>query len=92
MSDRMGDLGTVQALLDRLVKQRLPRLTDIKTRVDAGARLSEIDIAFLHAALVDAQETAPYVARHPELHALGVRIGALYADIIRVATENETRA
>ncbi|MGY4516337.1 hypothetical protein [Lysobacter sp. HA18] len=92
MSDQNSDLGTVQALLDRLVKQRLPRLTDLKKRVDAGEKLGDTDIAFLHSALVDAQETAPYVARHPELHQLGVRIGALYAEIIRVATENENRA
>ncbi|AXK71765.1 hypothetical protein DWG18_05320 [Lysobacter sp. TY2-98] len=91
MFNPKAELGTVQALLDRLVKYRLPRLSDIKQRVDAGEKLSETDIDFLRSSLQDAQETSRHIVRHPELQALGSRVSALYAEIIKTATENETR-
>lgn len=91
MLDHSRDLGTVQALLDRLVKQRLPRLADVKHRVDAGEKLSDADIEFLRGSMQDAQDSSRYVVRHPELQALGARVSTLYAEIMRGATENETR-
>ena len=87
--DPRAELGVVQALLDRLVKHRLPRLADIKQRVDAGQKLSDTDIEFLKDSLEDAKETSRHIVKHPELQALGSRVSTLYADIIRVATENE---
>ena len=92
MADQTHDEGTIQALLERLVKFRLPRSLDIKKRVDAGERLSETDIAFLKSALADAQDGAKYVARNPEFRALGAQIAQLYDDIVRKALENEKDA
>ena len=92
MSDQTDDEGTIQALLERLVKFRLPRTLDIKQRIDGGQRLGDNDIAFLKNALEDAQAGARYVARHPELHALGAQIAQLYDDIVRKALENEKGA
>jgi hypothetical protein len=92
MTDHTDDEGTIQALLERLVKFRLPRSLDIKKRIDEGERLSEADIAFLKSALEDAKDGAKYVARHPEFHALGARIAQLYDDIVRKALENEKGA
>ena len=92
MTDHTDDEGTIQALLERLVKFRLPRSLDIKKRVDEGQRLAESDIAFLKSALEDAQDGAKYVARNPEFHALGAQIAQLYDDIVRKALENEKDA
>jgi hypothetical protein len=91
MSDPPDDAGTVQTLLDRLVKFRLPRAMEIKQHVDAGGVLSDSEIDFLQRALEDARDGAKYVARHPELHALGTQVVQLYDEIVRKAMENEQR-
>ena len=92
MSDKTDDEGTIQALLERLVKVRLPRALEIKQRIDGGQRLGDNDIAFLKSALEDAQHAGKYVARNPQFQTLGVQIVQLYDDIIRKALENEKGA
>ena len=83
------DAATIQALLDRLLKFRLPRALAVKQRIDGGERLTDSDIAFLKSALEDAQNGKKFVARNPEVHALGAQIVQLYDDIVRRAVENE---
>ena len=57
MSKQIDD-ATVQVLLERLVKFRLPRTLDIKQRVDAGERLTDSELGFLTSTLEDAQHAA----------------------------------
>jgi hypothetical protein len=92
MSDQTTDDATIQALLERLVKFRLPRTIDIRKRVDAGERLSDEDIAFLKVALEDARNGEKFVAGNAEFHALGAQIVALYDHIVSKALENEKNA
>jgi hypothetical protein len=89
MSDQTDDAGTIQALLERLVKFRLPRTVALKKRIDGGERLTDADIAFLKNALEDAHDALRFVSRNPEFQVLGSQIIQLYDDIIRKATENE---
>ena len=89
MSNNQIDDATVQVLLERLTKFRLPRTLDIKQRVDAGERLTDSELGFLKDSLEDAQQAAEIVVRHPEIHALGAQIVALYDEIVRRAVENE---
>jgi hypothetical protein len=89
MSDKTDDAATIQALLERLVKFRLPRTLAIKKRVDGGECLSDSDIDFLKNALEEAQNGLKFVARNPEFQTLGVQIVQLYDDIVSKATENE---
>jgi hypothetical protein len=92
MSGQTDDTGTIQALLDRLVKFRLPRALALKKRVDAGERLTDSDIEFLKRSLEDAQSAQKVVARHPEFQAVSAQIVQLYDQIIDKATENEKKA
>ncbi|MFE0500482.1 hypothetical protein [Lysobacter soli] len=92
MSHPSDDTATLQALLERLVKFRLPRAMSLKERVDAGERMSDTDIAFMKESLEDAQDAQHFVARHPELHALGAKVAQLYEEIVEKATENEKKA
>ena len=92
MSDQTDDTATIQALLDRLVKFRLPRAIALKKRVDGGERMTDADMAFLKTSLEEAHDGLRYVARNPEFQTLGSQIVQLYDDIIRKATENEKGA
>jgi len=92
MSRHTDDTATLQALLDRLVKYRLPRAMALKKRVDAGERMTDTDIAFMKQALEDAQDGQHFVARNPEFHALGGELVQLYEEIVEKATQNEKKA
>jgi hypothetical protein len=92
MSDQTDDTATIQTLLERLVKFRLPRTIALKKRVDGGERMTDADMAFLKNAIEDAQNGLHYVARNPEFQTLGSQIVQLYGEIIRKATENEKGA
>lgn len=91
MSDPKQDAGTIQALLERLEKHRLPRALAIKAQVDAGERLGDNEIQFLKNVLEDASAVQPLAAKHPEYQALVTRMTALYNEITRKALENEQR-
>lgn len=92
MAEPIDDTATMQALLDRLLKFRLPRAMDLRKRVDNGERLTDSDIAFLKSALEDAQDGQHFVARNPEFHSLGTQIVALYEHIVQKGIENEKNA
>ncbi len=83
------DQGVIQALLERLNNQRLPRLLAIKAQVDAGQTLADQDLAFLHEVLADADRVKPVIDRHPEYQGLVARVMHLYAEITKKALENE---
>lgn len=88
MSDEA--LATEKALIDRL-NDRLPRILELKERVDSGARMSDADIAFLKDMIDDARRSQSFIARHPDLHHLAGEVISLYAKIMQKAIENEQR-
>ena len=91
MSEHTNDAGTIQVLLERLERFRLPRALAVKQRVDAGEKLDELDIEFLKEVLAEAQQVQSLISRHPEYQPLAGRVVHMYDEITRKALENERR-
>lgn len=81
--------GIMHALVERLAHERLPRLLNIKERVDAGETLTEDDLDFLQKSLGDAQDNAHFYKDYPQYHDIAVKVVAIYHDVVARALENE---
>ena len=90
MSDHHdADEGVIAVMLERFEKVRLPRLLDLKARVNQGDTLSQLDIEFLKRVLSDADTVQQLAARHPEYQELMGRVFNLYRQITEQALNNE---
>ncbi len=89
MQDPSEGMGTIQALLERLNQFRLPRALELKQRVDAGEKLSDNDIEFLHRVLEDSNQARSLLAAHPKFKPLVDQLASLYSHITTRALENE---
>ena len=91
MTDSSYDAGVIQALVDRLNTQRLPRALELKAKVDTGERLSERDLRFLEDVFADVRTIQPLIERHSEYQDLVARVVHLYKEITDRAKENEEK-
>ena len=89
MTKSTMDAGLISVLLDRLEKQRLPKILALKDTVDGGGLLGDYDIEFLEQVFTDAGKISALVDRHPEYKKLAARILGLYNEITSRALENE---
>ncbi len=92
MKKETASQGVITALLERLEKQRLPRLLSIQKRVDNGEVLSDFDLSFLKEVQVDASKIKPLLDEKPEYHSLVTKLIGLYKYIADKALEIEKRA
>jgi len=89
MNDSTMDAGLIEVLLERLEKQRLPRLLALKEKVDEGRSLDDADLDFLESSIVDARKVIPIIDRHPEYQALAAQVMELYKDVSTKALQIE---
>lgn len=89
MTHSEQELGTVTVLLERMAKQRLPRMLEIKERVDKGECLDNADLEFLQHILAEANQNRQYVEKFPEHRELVKTVANLYQQITSKALENE---
>ncbi|MCU0836109.1 MAG: hypothetical protein MUC77_17025 [Chromatiaceae bacterium] len=92
MKKSTQDSGVIQALAERMEKQRLPRALAIKEMVDRGERLGGLDIEFLDEVFRDVGQIKPYLDAHPEWQGIAARMIHLYKEITTKALENEEKA
>jgi hypothetical protein len=85
----LDDPGVLSAVMERFQKQRLPRILDIKERVDEGGTLNDLDIAFLEEVFEDTRQYKGFVDQNSEFQDLYTRVVHLYEQITDRALENE---
>lgn len=85
----VNDLGVISAMMERHEKQRLPRLLDIKNKVDSGEKVNDLDVTFLQEAYSEIQKIEPIIERHPEYQTLFSEFCDLCKYISSKALDNE---
>ena len=92
MKDSAGELGIIYSVIERFEKQRLPRILELKKRVDKGGVLTESDIRFMNEVTQDAQRNKQLIDRHPEWHKFCAEVIHLYEEVAEKALENEKKS
>lgn len=88
MSEENKDLGIIEVVLERMEKQRLPRLLAMKEKVDNDESLDNYELDFLEQAMTDGRRLLPLIDKHPEYQPLAAQVMALCKDISDRALQN----
>ena len=91
MTDISKEDGVILALMEKLEKQRLPRVLALKSKVDRGESLDTMDLAFLEEVLVDARRNKPLIDKHPDWQRFCAHVVHLYEGITEKALHNEEK-
>ncbi len=70
MNSDNSDTGIILAIIQRFEHQRLPRMMELKQKLDAGESLNDFDIEFLSETLHDSKLMLPYLDRMSEFEPL----------------------
>jgi len=89
MNQTNNDMALLQVLMIGFEHVRLPLALQLKTKVDHGQLLNDIDIAELELILTDLRHVKPLLDRHTEWQMLAGRMASLYHTITTQALENE---
>lgn len=85
-----ADQGVISALLLHFNGHLYPRAVELEKRLDAGERLTTIDLDHLLGVFGNLQGLFPLVERCPEYREIAAGVFSLYAGIARRAWQNET--
>ncbi len=89
MDKKFVDTGIILVLLKGFEKQRLPRIIEIKLKLDYGETINEFELEYLSEALHDARMLLPYLERHPEYKPLLAKVIHFYKTVVDEALANE---
>lgn len=92
MNNNEKNNAVIEVLMERFEKRRLPRLLDIKEKVDQGNKLDQFDMEFLTTVFKDARENEHYLEEAgDEYKNLIAKVSSLYHSITEKALENENK-
>lgn len=86
------DTGTIVVLMERLEKQRLPRIFSMQEKVDAGEPLDDMDLDYLEKVMADARGAISLAEKHPEYQLIVAKVIELYNDITDKALKIENNS
>ena len=86
------DIDAMSALEEDLAKQALPRLLDLRNKVNAGGTLSKSDIGFLSQVIHHARQSKQLMDLSPEWHVFYDELLQIHSDIVNQAMDNVERA
>ena len=89
MEDETKEDGVILALIERFERQRLPRILELKQKVDREELLDESEMEFLHDVITDAIHNKPLIDKHPEWQKFCAEVVHLYEEITEKALQNE---
>ncbi len=82
----------LEVIIERFEKQRLPRLLDIKAKLEQGNKLSHYDLEFLEEVLKDTQNNEHYVRNaDDDTKLIFMKAVSLYKEITEEAIINESK-
>ncbi len=88
MTRAQKQIGIVLAVLNRLNNDRLPRALVLRTKVNRGECLSEVEREFLRRVSDEADSMRTLVEQNPEYKKLHSQVTELYSEIARKGREN----
>jgi hypothetical protein len=90
MSGLSKDIGVLTALAQRLETTRLPRVLEMKERVERGEVLDDHDLEFIEKVFSEVGEIKPLIERNPQYQDIAGRMIQLYKEITTKALANES--
>jgi hypothetical protein len=86
-----ANIGAIHVLLERLNRQRLPRATKLRDKVERGECLSTYDTEYIEKAIEEGEHATRLTARYPQYQQVVNAMTTLYADILRKGHANASR-
>lgn len=88
MGESMRELGTKTVIMQRIHKQYLPQLEQMKRRLDRGECLNDYDMSFLERIIANSREWQWRFSGENEQRFFS-RLSRLYLQVMQQALENE---
>lgn len=82
--------SVLAVLAKDFAEHRIPRLMELKERVDGGDVLDNAEFEFLTLVLKDTSQAMPIAADHPDWHQLAAKVAHFLHEITQKALENES--